>query len=78
LQTDAYGRAVTEVGEAIPNLYAVGADMANIFGGHSPGGGITLGPALTFGYLIGKRLGEASCGHSTSRENETNSKNDKG
>jgi succinate dehydrogenase/fumarate reductase flavoprotein subunit len=58
LKTDARGRVIGRTGEPIPSLYAVGADMANIFGGHSPGGGITLGPALTFGYLIGKHLGE--------------------
>ena len=35
----------------IQGLYAVGNDMASIMGGHYPGGGITLGPAMTFGYL---------------------------
>ena len=35
---------------------AVGNDAASIMGGNYPGGGITLGPALTFGYLAGREL----------------------
>jgi len=40
----------------IPHLYAVGNDMASIFGGHYPSGGITLGPAMTFGYIAGRQI----------------------
>jgi succinate dehydrogenase/fumarate reductase flavoprotein subunit len=35
----------------IPGLYACGNDIASIFLGTYPGPGITLGPALVFGYL---------------------------
>jgi succinate dehydrogenase/fumarate reductase flavoprotein subunit len=28
--------------------------MASIMGGNYPGGGITLGPAMTFGYIAGR------------------------
>jgi len=29
--------------------------MASPLGGHYPSGGINLGPALTFGYIAGRR-----------------------
>ena len=33
--------------------------MNSVMSGTYPGAGITLGPALTFGYIIGKELGAA-------------------
>ena len=44
----------------IEGLYAAGNDMASIMGGNYPGAGITLGPALTFGYIAGRHLVGAS------------------
>lgn len=43
-------------GNPIPGLYACGNDMAGIMTGTYPGPGITLGPALVFGYLAGMHL----------------------
>lgn len=43
-------------GQPIEGLYAVGNDMQSIMRGRYPGPGITLGPALTFGYLTGLHI----------------------
>jgi succinate dehydrogenase/fumarate reductase flavoprotein subunit len=48
---DSGGERVASVGKPIQGLYAVGTDMASIFGGYYPSGGINLGPAMTFGYV---------------------------
>ncbi|HUJ86187.1 MAG TPA: FAD-dependent oxidoreductase [Burkholderiales bacterium] len=44
----------------IPGLYAAGNDALSIMGGNYPGPGITLGPAMTFGWLAGRHLAAAS------------------
>jgi hypothetical protein len=37
-------------------LYACGTDMNSIMCGSYPGPGITLGPAMTFGWLAARHL----------------------
>jgi FAD binding domain len=59
LVTDSETRVLDAQNRPIQNLYAVGNDVASIFGGAYPGAGATLGPAMTFGYICGKRLAEA-------------------
>jgi succinate dehydrogenase/fumarate reductase flavoprotein subunit len=56
IRTDASARVLGERGQPIPGLYAAGNDMASIMGGNYPAGGITLGPAMTFGYIAGCHL----------------------
>lgn len=56
LATDPGGQVLNQSGEPIAGLYACGNDMASVMEGAYPAPGITLGPALTFGFLIGERL----------------------
>ncbi len=51
LVTDAKARVLSQDGSVIPGLYACGNDMASVMNGAYPGPGITLGPAITFGYV---------------------------
>ncbi|MCI5076491.1 FAD-dependent oxidoreductase [Oricola sp.] len=56
LRTDGAARVLGAAGAPIGGLYAVGNDMASVMGGNYPSGGITLGPAMTFGYVAGRVL----------------------
>jgi predicted oxidoreductase len=58
IKTDEHARALDADGRVIAGLYAAGNDMASIMGGNYPGAGITLGPALTFGYIAGRHLAD--------------------
>lgn len=51
IRTDGRARVLEKDGNPIPGLYACGNDMNSIMGGTYPAGGITLGPAMTFGYI---------------------------
>lgn len=53
---DTNGRVLDRARQPIQGLFAAGNDMNSIFGGSYPSGGITLGPAMTFGYIIGKNV----------------------
>lgn len=54
LKTDRHARVLDRNGAPITGLYATGNDAASVMGGNYPGGGITLGPAMTFGYIAGR------------------------
>ena len=54
LVTDAQGRVVDEAGQPITGLYATGNLVASPMARSYPGGGATLGPAMTFGYLAAR------------------------
>jgi succinate dehydrogenase/fumarate reductase flavoprotein subunit len=58
LRTDRYARVLGKDGRVISGLYACGNDMGSIMNGNYPGPGITLGPALTFGYIAGRHLAQ--------------------
>lgn len=56
LLTDDRARVLDTSKKPIEGLYSAGNDAASIMGGNYPGAGITLGPALTFGYIAGLEL----------------------
>jgi succinate dehydrogenase/fumarate reductase flavoprotein subunit len=60
LVTDENTRVLDASGKPIRGLYAVGNDAASVMGGNYPGAGITLGPALTFGYVAAMHLAKAA------------------
>ena len=66
LKADANAQVLDAQGRVIAGLYAGGNDLDSVMGGHYPAGGITLGPAMTFGYIAahhaaGVALEDASC-----------------
>ena len=58
LHTNQFGEVLKRDGKPIGGLYACGNDMNSIMTGTYPGPGITLGPALVFGYIVGKHLAQ--------------------
>ena len=51
LKTNAHAQVLDALGQPIAGLYAGGNDMNSMMAGHYPSGGITLGPAMVFGFL---------------------------
>ncbi len=60
LAVDEHTRVLNASRQPIKGLHAVGNDAASVMGGNYPGAGITLGPALTFGYVAGMALANAA------------------
>lgn len=58
LITNNDANVLDQVGQPIQGLFAAGNDMNSIMGGQYPSGGITLGPAMTFGYLAAKKIAQ--------------------
>lgn len=60
--TDEKARVVDQDGHPIPGLYACGNDMHSVMNGAYPGPGITIGPALVFGYIAASQASRQSIG----------------
>lgn len=56
LVTDTQARVLDGANRPIAGLYAAGNDASSIMGGAYPGAGITIGPAMTFGYVAALSL----------------------
>jgi succinate dehydrogenase/fumarate reductase flavoprotein subunit len=51
IATDADARVLGPDGQPVMGLFAVGNDALSVMGGTYPGAGITIGPAMTFGWI---------------------------
>lgn len=51
LRVNPWAQVLDATSQPIAGLYAGGNDMSSVMGGHYPAGGITLGPAMTFGFI---------------------------
>ena len=68
LTVDAHARVLDATRRPIEGLYACGNDMNSVMGGTYPAAGITLGPALTFGYIAGRTIADPAFGRTASTE----------
>ena len=60
LVTNEYAQVLRDDGSPVPGLYACGNDMDSMMAGTYPGPGITLGPAMTFGYIAARHASRDS------------------
>jgi succinate dehydrogenase/fumarate reductase flavoprotein subunit len=60
LQTNGRAQVLDDVGQPIRGLYAAGLDMNSMMRGRYPGGGSSIGPAMTFGYIAARDMAQAS------------------
>jgi succinate dehydrogenase/fumarate reductase flavoprotein subunit len=69
LLTDGHARVLAQDGTPLEGLYAAGSDQDSVMRGAYPGAGITLGPAITFGYCAVRHaagLADPGCERSSS------------
>ena len=62
LRTNGGAQVLDRDGDPIAGLYACGNDMNSVMAGSYPGPGITLGPALVFGYLAARDMARGEHG----------------
>ncbi len=60
LDTNAQAQVLGKNAVPIPGLYAAGLDNNTIMRGRYPGGGSSLGPAMTFGYIAARHMAGAA------------------
>lgn len=58
VRTNAHAQVLDAQDQPISGLYACGNDMNSIMGGNYPSGGITLGPAMTFGFVAARHAAQ--------------------
>lgn len=69
LEVNSTAQVLDENSMPIPGLYATGIDSNHVFRGRYPGGGVSLGPAMTFGYLAALEMArQAQASRDTSQK----------
>lgn len=71
LRTDGLARVLGENDIPIEGLYACGNDMGSVVRGTYPGAGITIGPAITFGFLAAQHLAERGVRQSVTEKRDS-------
>jgi 3-oxosteroid 1-dehydrogenase len=66
LLTDEQARVLTEAGQPLPGLYAIGNTSSSVMGPSYPGPGSTLGPAVTFGFVAANHIASVAAAESNS------------
>ncbi|PAT32203.1 FAD-binding dehydrogenase [Vandammella animalimorsus] len=56
LAINGHAQVLDTHGRPLQGLYAAGNDACSVFGGEYPAAGITLGPAMTFGWLAAQHM----------------------
>ncbi len=56
IATNANAQVIDKDGQPVPGLYAAGNDAASVMGGTYPGAGITIGPAMAFGFIAARHI----------------------
>lgn len=60
IRCNEHAQALDAQGHPITGLYMAGNDMHSVMGGEYPAPGITLGPALTFGWIAGRHAAHST------------------
>ena len=60
LETDERARVLDSRKEPIPGLYACGCDMHHMLTGSYAGGGSSIGPGMTFGFIAARDMADAN------------------
>lgn len=58
LETNGRAQVLDARRQPIPGLYAAGLDMNSMMRGRYPGGGSSIGPAMTFGYIAARHMAD--------------------
>jgi 3-oxosteroid 1-dehydrogenase len=56
LLTNDKAQVIGKGGKPVPGLYAIGNNAASAMGESYPGAGVTIGPAMTFGFVAAKHI----------------------